>query len=160
MPFNFIVSELTEIQLGYYPKQFFLNEKVVTAKQAYRLLWQIFDVNSICLREEIIVLYFNRSNKMIGYFRAGTGGIAGAYTDIKLIIGTALKCAASGIIIAHNHPSGSLMPSEADKRIARKLKKCCALLEINLIDFLILAAMDNGNSLEPEGYSFVQNGEL
>ena len=67
-------------------------------------------------------------------------------------MGVALKCNASAIILVHNHPSGNMKPSEADKRITSKLKSACELLEISLLDHLIIYKNDY--------YSFAYNGNL
>jgi DNA repair protein RadC len=78
------------------------------------------------------------------------GGTSGTIVDIKIVLGIALKCNASGIILAHNHPSGNLMPSVADRKITRRLKDACDLLEIPLIDHFIISRISF--------FSFVQDG--
>lgn len=67
------------------------------------------------------------------------GGITGSVVDIRIILGVALKCGASSIIMIHNHPSGKLVPSDADKTITKKLKQSCELSDIALIDHLIIS---------------------
>lgn len=80
----------------------------------------------------------NRANKVLGIVEISTGGIAGTVADPKLIFAAALKCAASGIILAHNHLSGNLNPSQADKDLTRRLIQAGKLLEISVLDHLIL----------------------
>ena len=58
--------------------------------------------------------------------------------DIRLIIATALKCAATSIIIAHNHPSGNLDPSEQDRKSTKSLNQALELFNISLLDHLII----------------------
>ena len=67
-----------------------------------------------------------------------TGGITGTVVDIRLLLSVALKTAATGIIIAHNHPSGNLKPSEADKELTNKIKKASEYMDIKLLDHLII----------------------
>jgi DNA repair protein RadC len=78
--------------------------------------------------------------------------MSGTVLDPKIIFTTALNCTASGIIIAHNHPSGNLTPSVEDDRITAKIKEAGKMLDINLIDSVILT--DEGY------YSYVDNGKL
>ena len=72
--------------------------------------------------------------------------------DVRLVFGLGLKCGASAIIVAHNHPTGNLQPSEADRQIARRIKEVGVLLQINALDFLIITS-NNGY------YSFADNSE-
>jgi len=80
----------------------------------------------------------NRNNQVIGIYPLSRGGMAGTVVDAKLVFSVALKCNASSIIIAHNHPSGNLNPSEADKVITKKLKKAGSYLDIVLLDHLVI----------------------
>ncbi len=81
--------------------------------------------------------------------KVSEGGISGTIADIKLIMSTALKCP-SGLILVHNHPSGQLFPSRADKRLTMNIENACNLLEIELLDHLIISS--NGY------YSFTDDG--
>ena len=72
-------------------------------------------------KEEMIVLYFNRPGKLLGVYKIAEGGTASVIGDVKIIFGVALKIAASNIIIAHNHPSGNIKPSDADIRFTCKI---------------------------------------
>jgi len=78
------------------------------------------------------------------------GGISGTVIDIRIILGVALKCNASGIILVHNHPSGNIRPSEQDRRITIRLKDACHLLDLSLLDHLIIC--------KNNFYSFTQEG--
>ncbi|WP_306551061.1 JAB domain-containing protein [Daejeonella sp.] len=78
------------------------------------------------------------------------GGITGTIADVRLILSVALKTLASGLILAHNHPSGNLKPSEADKQITSKIRQAAKLLDIELLDHIIISS---------EGYySFTDDG--
>ena len=78
------------------------------------------------------------------------GGVSGTVVDLKIIFATALKGRASAIILAHNHPSANLNPSQADIDLTKKIGKAGRLLDINVLDHLIL-------SPEGEYYSFADN---
>lgn len=115
-----------------------LNCKISNSKDAYDVFKKIWDADSIEIYESMICIFLNRANNTIGWYKVSQGGISGTVIDNKLILSTALKCLASSILIAHNHPSQSLQPSNADTRITEKLKNACTIMEINLIDHLII----------------------
>jgi DNA repair protein RadC len=102
--------------------------------------------------EEFHALYLNRKNKLIGQELISVGGVSGTVTDVRIVFKKAIAILASGIIVAHNHPSGNINPSESDKRITQKIKESGALLDIQLLDHLII-----GDSTY---YSFADNGNL
>jgi len=77
---------------------------------------------------------------VIGIEHHSIGGIVGTVADIKLIVATALKCIASSIILAHNHPSGNLEPSKVDKDFTKKVSEACKLFDISLLDHLIVTS--------------------
>lgn len=89
--------------------------------------------------EEFVVLLLNKSNKVIGLFRVSRGGTCGTVVDIKIVFAAAIKAMASGVILAHNHPSGNLQPSHADIDLTRKCCEGGKLLEIAVLDHLILS---------------------
>jgi len=91
------------------------------------------------VHEEFWILLLNRANQIIGQQRISQGGISGTVTDIRLILHAAVEKLASGIILAHNHPSGNLKPSDADLRITRKINDAAKLLDITLLDHLIIS---------------------
>jgi DNA repair protein RadC len=102
--------------------------------------------------EEFMVLCLNRANKVLGWARVSSGGLAGTVADPKLIFQIALKSNASSIILGHNHPSGNPKPSEADISLTNKMKRIGDLLTLAVLDHLILTS---------EGYhSFANEGLL
>jgi DNA repair protein RadC len=126
---------------------------VHSSKDAYKQFKVLFDNDmGLDMIESFFALYLSRSNNVIGWIKISQGGVYGTVADSKLIFGYALKCLASSIIIAHNHPSGNLKPSQADLHLTETIRKAGKLLEINLIDHLILS--DDGF------YSFVDEGLL
>ena len=88
--------------------------------------------------EEFWIVYLNNSNKVIQQNQLSKGGITGTLVDVRLALKTALEVGATGIILAHNHPSGTLKPSEADKQLTYKLKIAAQSLDITVLDHLIV----------------------
>ena len=126
--------------------------KITNSKDSYELLLSCWSQKTIELQEEFKVLLLNRNNQVLGIYPLSKGGVSGTVVDAKLVFSVALKCNASSIIIAHNHPSGNLKPSLADKKVTKKMKSACEMLEINLLDHLIIA----GNAY----YSFADELDL
>ncbi|QOG02299.1 JAB domain-containing protein [Flavobacterium sp. MDT1-60] len=112
--------------------------KVTNSQILYYLVLKQWDLDLIEFQEEVKIVLLNRANIVLGLYEMSKGGTSGTVVDIKIILGIALKCNASSIVIAHNHPSGSLEPSEPDKSITKKLKEACKLLDLNLLDHLII----------------------
>lgn len=88
--------------------------------------------------EEFWIIYLNNSNKVIHKNQLSKGGITGTLVDVRLVLKRALEVGSTGIILAHNHPSGTLIPSEADKQITQKLKVAAQSLDIKVLDHLII----------------------
>jgi DNA repair protein RadC len=88
--------------------------------------------------EEFWILYLNNSNKVLQTVQLSKGGITGTLVDIRLVLKNALQLGAVGIILAHNHPSGTLQPSLADKQLTQKLKTAGESLDIKVLDHLII----------------------
>lgn len=126
--------------------------KISSSEMAYKILLESWDHNTIELQETVKVMLLNRANIVLGIYEVSKGGISGTIVDIRLILGVALKCSALGIILAHNHPSGNLLPSEADKTITKRLREASTLMDISLLDHLIVSKM--------EYYSFADSGTL
>ncbi|PQA58396.1 RadC family protein [Siphonobacter curvatus] len=91
------------------------------------------------LHEEFWILLLNRANQIIRPMQVSAGGVSGTVADPKLIFKHAIEHLASGMILAHNHPSGNLQPSQADRDLTRKLKEAGKLLDIPILDHLILS---------------------
>jgi len=100
--------------------------------------------------EEFWILYLNNSNKVIYKSQLSKGGITGTLVDVRLVFKMGLELGATGIILCHNHPSGALHPSDADKQITKKLKQAGESLEIKVLDHLIIT--------ETGYYSFADEG--
>lgn len=109
--------------------------KIVSSQSAYHLLKKRL---SDLPHEEFWILVLNRANLVTREECISKGGISGTVVDIRLICKSAVESKASGIIVAHNHPSGQVEPSEQDKAITKKLKEALQLFEISLLDHVII----------------------
>lgn len=89
--------------------------------------------------EEFWVLCLSSGSNVLAKKRISSGGIAGTVADIRMILRAALDTKATALIVAHNHPSGSLKPSEPDIRLTRKLKEAGEIMDIKLLDHLIVS---------------------
>ncbi|WP_269237530.1 RadC family protein [Flavobacterium flavigenum] len=102
--------------------------------------------------EEFWVIFLNNSNKVILKSQLSKGGISGTIVDVRLVFKVALENGATGLILCHNHPSGGLIPSDADKQITRKIKQAGDSLDVKVLDHLIIT--------ETKYYSFADEGIL
>lgn len=87
--------------------------------------------------EEFWILLLNRANEVLRPVQVSAGGVSGTVADPKMIFKFALEQLASGMILSHNHPSGNLTPSQADKDLTRRLRDAGKLLDIPVLDHLI-----------------------
>lgn len=125
--------------------------KIVSSRQAFEILMQVFDPNKIEHKEFFFVLFLNMANRLLGSMQVSEGGITGTVADIRNIFQGALLANATSIILSHNHPSGNLVPSEADKFLTRKLADAGNVLEIPVKDHLIITAFNEYFSFADEG---------
>lgn len=102
--------------------------------------------------EEFWIVYLNNANHVIAKNQLSKGGITGTLVDVRLVYKTALELGATGIILCHNHPSGTLKPSESDRQITRKLKLAGENLDIKVLDHVIVT--------ESAWFSFADEGLL
>lgn len=110
--------------------------KIGRSQDAYELLKSdLLDIP----HEEFWVILLNRANRVVRKYQISQGGVAGTVADPKIIFKAALDDLASGVILAHNHPSGNLTASQADIDLTKKLVAGGRLLEIQVMDHLIIA---------------------
>ncbi len=102
--------------------------------------------------EEFWIVYLNNANKVMLSALLSKGGITGTLVDVRLVLKQALELGAVGLILAHNHPSGTLRPSEADKQVTSKLKLAAEALDIKVLDHVIITQQDY--------FSFADNAML
>jgi DNA repair protein RadC len=91
--------------------------------------------------EEFWIVYLNNSNRILQKKQLSKGGITGTLVDVRLVLKNALEVGATGIILVHNHPSGTLVPSTADQQITQKLKNAAESIDIKVLDHLIITEM-------------------
>ncbi len=113
--------------------------KITSSKTAYQLFQKRL---SDLPHEEFWLLILNRANQVIKEEFISKGGISGTIVDVRLICKSAIENNASGIIIAHNHPSGQIIPSKQDKEITIKLKSALILFDVSLLDHLIIGDLN------------------
>ena len=120
--------------------------KIVTPESAYKVIREFYG-DDILVYESVFILLLDRSNTTIAYAKISQGGVAGTVVDNKIICKYAIDSLASGVIIAHNHPSGNLDPSPADRQMGKRLRGALEQLDIKLLDNLIIT--DSGfNSID------------
>jgi hypothetical protein len=124
--------------------------QIQTTQDAYEFIRQVI-FEGMEIQEHFVVLYLNNANRVIGYYHHSKGAINATVADVEIITAVAIKTLSKGLIISHNHPSGSLKPSEADRQVTRKLREALKLFDIQLLDHLIVT----GDSY----YSFASQGE-
>ncbi|MBP4141448.1 DNA repair protein RadC [Flavobacterium sp. P4023] len=122
-------------------------KKVTSSKVIFEIMQPIIGELP---HEEFWIIYLNNSNKVISKSQLSKGGITGTLVDVRIVFKTALEMGATALILCHNHPSGSLIPSEADKQITKKLKLAGDSLEIKVLDHLIVT--------ESSYFSFADEG--
>ncbi len=99
--------------------------------------------------EECWAVFLNRANYVLGKDRMSVGGLDSTTMDVKAVLRRALDRKASGVILVHNHPSGSALPGQADIRQTALLKKALQTCEIQLVDHVVIAE-DNWYSFADE----------
>jgi DNA repair protein RadC len=124
-------------------------KKITSSKMTFELMQPILGELP---HEEFWVLYLNNSNKVISKSQQGKGGITGTIVDVRLVFKMALELGAISIILCHNHPSGSLTPSNADKQLTNKIKSAGKHLDIHILDHIIIT--------EHSYFSFADEGVL
>ena len=123
--------------------------RIAGSRQVYELLQPLL---GDLPHEEFWIVYLNNSNTVIHSVQLSKGGITGTLVDVRLVMKQALEIGAVGLILAHNHPSGTLRPSEADRQITRKLQKAAGALDLKILDHLIIT--------EKDYYSFADHNAL
>lgn len=143
------ITIVSALELGRRRKESLSEErtKITGSKDIYELLKaELLDIP----HEAFWIVLLNRANRVIKKHQISQGGVAGTVADPKIIFKIALEELASGVILAHNHPSGNLTASKADIDLTKKLKESGKLLEIEVLDHLIIAGK-NYMSFADEG---------
>jgi DNA repair protein RadC len=122
-------------------------DKITSSRSVFEIMQPIIGELP---HEEFWILFLNNSNKVIQKAQISKGGITGTVVDTRIIFKTALECNATSLILTHNHPSGKLLASDADKDVTKKLKLAGQQLDILILDHIIIT--------ETGYYSFNDNG--
>ena len=126
--------------------------KVTCSKDAYKVLKATYRDGTMEHKEYFKILLLNKGRDVLGYTQISEGGISSTIVDVRVILQIAILCNASSIILAHNHPSGNLKPSNEDKELTTQTIKAAKLMNIQVSDHIILS--------EEEYYSFSDEGQL
>ena len=111
---------------------------VTSSQSAEEYLRTVWDANKLELVEDFYVVCLNGAHEALGWVRVSSGGFDRTTVDARLIFGIALQAASSAVIVAHNHPSGRVEPSEHDRAVTAKLKAAGDVLNIPVLDHIIL----------------------
>lgn len=144
-------GKVAEIELSFSPNvRISLQPIIGNSFDAYAIFKENWADSKIEFVEEFKALFLNKANRVIGISSITLGGINHTIMDFRILFGVALKVVASGVIVAHNHPSGTLRPSESDIKVTQNIRDAGKLLGIDLIDHLIIT--------KENYYSFKDNG--
>lgn len=113
--------------------------KITCSRDAYEILQPLIGELE---HEEFWILYLNNSNKVLHKAQLSKGGLTGTLVDVRIVMKQALELGAVGLILAHNHPSGTLRPSTQDKSITQKLKRAADALDVKVLDHIIVTQRD------------------
>ena len=146
-----MTSQIDEISLKYRSSTPVSEKPVIQCPEdAYSLLLKIWDMDTILIKEEFVVLLLNNNKKCLGWSKISSGGATATIVDVALIFQTAIIGNSSSIIAAHNHPSGTLKPSSSDIALTRRIADAGKLLGVPLDDHIILTS-DSYTSLRQKG---------
>jgi DNA repair protein RadC len=145
------ISIIAALELGRRRKEETIIDKqqIITSKDAYNYFYPLL---SEYKHEEFWVLLLNNSSKIISRKKISEGGITGTIVDPRIIFKYAIEELATAVILCHNHPSGSIIPSESDNNITQKIKSIGKLFDIAVLDHIIIG--------ERGYYSFADNDRL
>ena len=145
------ISIITALELGKRRQLESVLEKpkISSSKDVYNIMQPIL---GDLPHEEFWVIFVNNSNKVLAKTQVSKGGLTATIVDVRLLFKQALELAAVGVLVCHNHPSGKLTPSSADKQLTEKIKQAGITLDIKLLDHLIIT--------EKAYFSFADEGIL
>jgi len=142
-------------EIGIYWKSKSKEKKLITgAKEAYDIFKPFYDNLHIMEQKEVFsVAYLNNANKVIGVLKVSEGAATSVVVDIPFIFRGAIMTNAVAIILCHNHPSGNLTPSSADKNITKQIVDAAKLMQMKVLDHLLITESDSINY-----FSFAEEG--
>ncbi len=144
--------QVAEVEIIYKVKQKASERpRIKGSRNASEIFCSVYDPNKIAHKEFFYAMYLNNANAVLSVMKVSEGSINGTICDPIIILQAAIKLNAQAIILSHNHPSGNLTPSEADKKITQKIKQGAELFSIRIHDHIIINA-------ENEYFSFADDG--
>jgi len=145
-------TPIHEVEIHYKRPHFDMMKQISCSSDAEQISRKFINGNRIDLKEFFWVILLNNSNKILGISEISTGGATGVIVNTREIIMLMIRSNSTGVILGHNHPSGKLTPSEADKKITESINKLAVLINAKVLDHLIITSEDY--------YSFADNGLL
>jgi len=139
-----------ELKLSY--KRANNSVKITNGNEAYAYFKSIWDKNLIAVQEQFYVVFLNQAKEVICWRCLHTGTMNSAQIDKRILFGLAYGCLASSIIVAHNHPSGYINPSQADFSLTKELTSAAKILGFTFLDHIVI-----GNN---QYYSFLGGREV
>ncbi|MEQ9230596.1 MAG: JAB domain-containing protein [Cyclobacteriaceae bacterium] len=112
--------------------------KITCPEDAYKVFLDSWDIDQIELLEECKAMFLDRQLRVMSLASISKGGLNGTVVDLRLVFAMALKRRANSFILAHNHPSGNLRPSQADIQLTIQFQQAGKLMQIELEDHLII----------------------
>lgn len=148
------LNQIAEIKVMYDPLlKMDQRTKITTSHDANQLLRSIWNWDTMNFNEEFVAIYLNRANHVLGVYKHSSGTESACIVSVKQLLAVGFKSNASSFIIAHNHPSSNLKPSQQDLELTKKIKAASDVCELKLLDHLIIRSEDGY-------YSFADEGEL
>ena len=135
------ISIIAALELGRRRKseEILKKVKISSSKDAYQQLYPLMADKMV---EEFWVLLLNQNNRVLSKHLISTGGVSGTVADIRVILKKAINELASGVILSHNHPSGNIQPSQADRNLTHKIMQSAKLMDVKLLDHIIIGDED------------------
>ena len=142
---------IDEIKISYSSISYNETIKIVDSAKAYNSFKDSWNIETIELFEEFKIILLNHASEALGIYTVSKGGISSTVVEIRHILFVALKTNSTGIILAHNHPSGNLKPSSSDLKLTERMNEACKVMDLNLMDHIILSKQGYF-SFKDEGY--------
>jgi DNA repair protein RadC len=145
--------EVSEVKVSYTP-MFSQAERpqIMTSNDAVNMFRKAWDSDRLEYQEDFHIMYLSRNNRVLAMYHSSMGGTTGTVVDVKPALVTALKINAHSMILAHNHPSGTLSPSSEDVAVTKQFKEAAKLLSMDVLDHVILT--------RDSYYSFADQGMM
>ncbi len=135
------ISIISALELGRRrsTEEILKKDKITMSRDAYSILYPLMADKMV---EEFWILLLNQNNRVLSKHLISSGGVSGTVADIRVILKMAIEELASGIILSHNHPSGAVQPSQADKQLTHRIIEAGKLMQIKVLDHIIVSDED------------------